>query len=94
MEYVWSDWNVVMPGATVPAGWWLRIPGAAEPSGRSPRCRIPSVGVEGEAPSCATTGMSRESRWQRVRTRRVVSTCTRTRTRKILPVRLPVPACG
>jgi hypothetical protein len=34
------------------------------------------------------------SRWQRVRTRRVVPTRTRIRTRKILPVGLPVPACG
>jgi hypothetical protein len=37
---------------------------------------------------------SSASIWQRVRTRRVVSTRTRTRTRKILPVGLPVPACG
>jgi hypothetical protein len=37
---------------------------------------------------------TQESGWQRVRTRRVVLTRTRTRTRKILPVGLPVPACG
>jgi hypothetical protein len=42
----------------------------------------------------AGTGSGPASRWQRVRTRRVVLTRTRTRTCKILPVGLPVPACG
>jgi hypothetical protein len=35
-----------------------------------------------------------DSRWQRVRIRRIVPTYTHTRTRKILPVGLLVPACG
>jgi hypothetical protein len=42
----------------------------------------------------AVCGRRVVARWQRVRTRWVVLTRTCTRTCKILPVGLPVPACG
>jgi hypothetical protein len=71
-----------------------------------PQCQIPSAWIcpstnreyrivwYNTGPSASTWTACRKwgMRWQRVRTRRVVATHTRTRTRHFVPVALPAPA--